>query len=120
MYIFPKPKFVEQYDKIFNTTIEKVSLGSFSYNLLRELESIFKGKLQTVSKPGVNTISFVNNLMVEKQGYLLLMKDEQIVIEASTDVGAYYAVQTLKQIFKSSPVNCVKIYDYPDLEIRGI
>lgn len=120
MYIFPKPKFVEQYDKIFNTTIEKVSLGSFSYNLLRELESIFKGKLQNVNEPGIKTISFVNNLMVEQQGYLLLMKDEQIIIEASTDVGAYYAVQTLKQIFKSSPVNCVKIYDYPDLEIRGI
>ena len=42
MYIFPNPKFVEQYDKVFDTIIEKVSLGSFSYNLIKDLESILK------------------------------------------------------------------------------
>ena len=120
MYLFPKPQKIEQYNEVFNTVIEKVSLGTFSCSLLKDIEKIFKKTLLNVETPEKGTISFVEKREIHKQGYLLSIKDEQIVISASTDVGAYYGIQTLKQIYKYLPVQCLEIEDYPDLEIRGI
>ena len=120
MYLFPKPQKLILKEEVFSTVIEKVSLGSFSYLILKELEKIFKKPLEKTETPSSGTISFIENKGVHKQGYLLSIKAEQIIIEASTDAGAYYGVQTLKQIYKQSPVHCLEIDDYPDLEIRGI
>lgn len=45
--------------------------------------------------------------------------DEKIFIEYSTDSGAFYAVQTLKQIFIYNSVPKLEIYDEPKTKIRG-
>ena len=45
--------------------------------------------------------------------------DEKIFIEYSTDSGAFYAVQTLKQIFIYDSVPKLEIYDEPKTKIRG-
>lgn len=58
-----------------------------------------------------------------EQGYCLTIEREKIVIEASTVVGRFYGVQTLRQILrtaKDQQIPQVKIKDYPALKWRGI
>ena len=120
MYLFPKPQKIKEFDEIFNTVIEKVCIGPFSISLIKNLENIFKKQLEIIDTQETNTIIFNKNESIHEQGYLLKIIDNQIIIEASTDVGAYYGIQTLKQIYKYSPIHCLEIEDYPDLLVRGI
>ena len=120
MYLFPKPQKIKEFDEIFNTVIEKVFIGPFSISLVKNLENIFKKQLEIIDTQETNTIILNKNESIHEQGYLLKIIDNQIIIEASTDVGAYYGIQTLKQIYKYSPIHCLEIEDYPDLLVRGI
>jgi len=56
------------------------------------------------------------------EAYALKIDDKQIIIEYSQDAGAYYATQTLRQIFAqtNTQIQGVEIYDEPDLAIRGL
>ncbi len=58
------------------------------------------------------------NSEVAKEGYVMEVTPEQIVIEASDDAGVFYAKQTLKQWGEVIP--CCKVSDYPDLYHRGL
>jgi len=64
------------------------------------------------------TISSINN----KEAYKLLI-DDQITIRVTTEKGAFYAVQTLKQIFRKDgnkgSLPKLKITDWPAFKIRG-
>jgi len=55
----------------------------------------------------------------EGEGYRLSVKNEGIRILAESDAGAFYAVQTLRQIYAQDPVPCVEIEDRPDFAHRG-
>lgn len=74
-------------------------------------ELLSKNKLQPNDKIG-------------KEGYHLLVKDEIILISAHTKTGAFYGVQTLKQLIRternSGNIPALRINDWPDLEIRGM
>ena len=53
------------------------------------------------------------------EGYELSINENDIRIQADGPAGAFYAVQTLRQIFKSSEIPCLYIKDFPDFEYRG-
>ena len=53
------------------------------------------------------------------EGYELSVNENDIRIQADGPAGAFYAVQTLRQIFKSSEIPCLYIKDFPDFEYRG-
>ncbi len=58
-----------------------------------------------------------------EQGYLLTIERERIIIEASTAVGRFYGVQTLRQLLRTAEeqrIPQLKIKDYPALKWRGI
>ena len=58
----------------------------------------------------------------KEEGYLLEITTDKIHIKAMTDVGAYYALKTLKQIIAhdKNELTTLRIFDEPDLKIRGV
>lgn len=58
-----------------------------------------------------------------KQGYILRISPDHIIIEAPSETGVFYGVQTLRQIIRTSDkgrLPRLKIKDYPSLEWRGV
>lgn len=53
------------------------------------------------------------------EAYELIISQNKIDIIADGSAGAFYAIQTLKQIFKEEKVPCLYIKDYPDFKYRG-
>lgn len=51
--------------------------------------------------------------------YELWIREDFIEIKASGTAGAFYAIQTLRQIFKQDQVPCLYIKDKPDFKYRG-
>ncbi len=53
------------------------------------------------------------------EGYELQIEEDKITITANGPAGAFYAIQTLRQIFKNDEVPCLYIKDEPDFAYRG-
>ncbi len=64
------------------------------------------------------------NNQIGEEGYRLLVTPTLILISANTKRGAFYGVQTLRQLIRTQRneqfIPSVKIKDWPDLEIRGM
>ena len=54
------------------------------------------------------------------EGYLLDVCENEITVKADGEAGAFYAIQTLRQIFEEETVPCLTVKDYPDFKYRGI
>lgn len=61
---------------------------------------------------------------VSKEGYCLKVSEDKIEIKASTKTGAYYAIQTIRQLAKfdlgGTQIPCCEINDEPKCVWRGI
>lgn len=68
-------------------------------------------------KAGAKLSVFVNGNCGE--GYELFIVEDEIKITAESDAGAFYAVQTLRQLFMEDKVPCLQIKDKPDFAYRG-
>lgn len=53
------------------------------------------------------------------EAYELWVQEDLIQIKANGMAGAFYAIQTLRQIFKHEQIPCVYINDKPDFPYRG-
>ena len=53
------------------------------------------------------------------EGYEIWIEKDEICIKASSKAGAFYAIQTLRQIFEHDEVPCLYIKDEPDFAYRG-
>jgi hypothetical protein len=109
--LIPSVKQIEYLNGFLDKRSIKPFLGNISKNLRFLLE-----KLPT-SHDGENLfITFKNT---QQDSYTLNVLSEGIYIEAGSERGAFYAIQTLRQIFKHEQIPFVKIYDEPDFEYRG-
>lgn len=55
----------------------------------------------------------------EGEAYTLQIDENRVAIEAQSPAGAFYAIQTLRQIFKHKEIPCLFIEDEPDFQYRG-
>ena len=55
----------------------------------------------------------------EGEGYRLKISTNAIAIEAGSAAGAFYAIQTLRQLYKMNDIPCLEIEDKPDFPYRG-
>lgn len=53
------------------------------------------------------------------EGYSLRVETDRIAIQAQTEAGAFYAIQTLRQLFTAEEIPCLYIEDAPDFPHRG-
>lgn len=54
------------------------------------------------------------------EGYWLSVENDKIIIAGNDDRGAYYGVQTLKQLLDSDKLSLIQITDYPNITARGV
>ncbi|MBQ7091007.1 MAG: beta-N-acetylhexosaminidase, partial [Clostridia bacterium] len=53
------------------------------------------------------------------EGYTLTVSEDAVSIEAEGAAGAFYGIQTLRQLLKAEAVPCLTIEDQPDFAHRG-
>lgn len=56
---------------------------------------------------------------LQTEGYVLSISENEITIKGDSAAGAFYAIQTLRQIFEYEKVPCLYIEDAPDMKHRG-
>ena len=94
------------------------SNDDFNSDRLRNIITNLTNKWPSLEKTTNIEIICDNNL--NEEAYLLVVSEQGIKICSKTDVGAFYAVMTLKQLAsKDGIVSCCEIKDEPDLKIRG-
>lgn len=109
---------------IFN---EEFKISGMVLKNMIEKDSFIKLK----SVDSKRNILFVKDSLSNPEGYHLKVSEEEIVIKASTDAGAFYAVQTLRQLlpvgFENGTfqepkvaIQCLTIKDEPRFAYRGM
>ena len=53
------------------------------------------------------------------EGYTLEIREEEVSIQADSPAGAFYGIQTLRQLLQGEQVPCLQIRDEPDFAHRG-
>lgn len=53
------------------------------------------------------------------EGYSLFVREDAIEIQGDSPAGAFYAIQTLRQLMQQDKVPCLQIRDEPDFSHRG-
>ncbi len=73
-------------------------------------------KLPMASEGAPLTITYDNT---DGEGYSLVITTDSIAISAESEQGAFWAIQTLRQVFEAETVPCLTIQDKPDFKYRG-
>ncbi len=115
MNIIPMPKSATLKDAKIRLGKNTVIEGDFSKT--SELLKEYLNKFEC----GENTkVNFVKNTNIAEEGYEIKSEKDGIVISASTDKGAFYAIVTLKQaIDDGDGAFGADIKDAPKYEYRG-
>ena len=79
--------------------------------LIQALEKI------NLSEAGVPLIISISGNSGE--GYEIDIAEDAVKIQAESPAGAFYAIQTLRQILNEETVPCLHITDWPDFKYRG-
>ncbi len=131
--LFPLPKIVKEGTKIhllkaiklwdrkkseiLEKTVRKISKeNSLSFYYSSNFE---KANLRIIIE---NNIEKLNRLEEKEESYFLKIKKDSIEIKTFTEKGAFYGLQTLRQILNISKnkLREIEIIDWPDLKFRGV
>jgi len=111
MNLIPMPKKIEKYEGVLkNKELELITEITDS-RLLKALKKL------PLAKGGVPL-----EIAIEPsggEGYNLDINVDKISISAKGEAGAFYAIQTLRQLFGMDEVPCCRIDDEPDFSHRG-
>lgn len=110
MHLLPKPKKLEIKENTLKSkklNIKNLTGDSRIEKALGFFEADSDGVLLTISGAG------------DGEGYTLTISPDEIKIEGNGVAGAFYGIQTLKQIFENEVVPCLEIVDAPDMKHRG-
>ena len=105
--------------KVFRETTEEIKTRTIQYKGAQIDKRLNKaiGKLPLSDSGLPLTVRIGTG---EKEGYTLDVTNGRISIAASSVVGIFYAVQTLRQIFANETIYACHIEDAPDFSFRGL
>ena len=108
--LIPMPKHID----IHSGTLREKNLKTVSVSDDRLCKA-----LEAISKSG-DGADFEINVGNEKgESYTLDITPDKVIISARAAAGAFYAIQTLRQLLTHDRVPCLHIEDEPDFEYRG-
>jgi hexosaminidase len=96
----------------------------FDVSVSQNIQNIYSNKLFNYTKKGTNLqkLKLVPNSQLENNEYNLIIEKELVVVKASSDIGYFYALQSLHQILLTSQVQIqpLVIQDKPQFKWRGL
>lgn len=132
--LLPAPVSQEQLDGAFELNQQTVLDNQAYFNITATFLTDFL-KLSNIDlKNGTASTNYItilkDNSIVNAEGYVLEITPKSIKIKASTDAGAFYAVQSLRQLmapqlentsnYTSIPIPALNIKDEPRFSYRGM
>ena len=111
MNLIPMPKMLRQEKGFFlykHVHVSTEGLDSRIVNALSKLPLSIDGARMTLKINGV-----------KGEDYTLKITEDRIVLAAEGIEGAFYGIQTLRQIFTHDKIPCLYIEDRPDFSYRG-
>ena len=101
-----------------------------SYGLGYNLRQDSTFSLSELFTPTKYVMLTVNDSITDTEGYRITISEQNLIIEASTDKGAFFAVQTIRQLLPASfengtygkdkiKLDLLKIEDSPEYAYRG-
>jgi hexosaminidase len=121
--IIPKPQLIQESEGTFvfskNLVISAPEMFNHEAEVLAEMFEISSGyKLSIKNSSFVAQITFIHDTELQAnlgdEGYVLNVKKDKIEISAAKPAGAFYALQSIKQML---PVEVAGYYPTPDLEM---
>ena len=109
--IIPLPKKIEIHEGFLKWKTVRFTNDIKDVRILNALKSF------EIDDNGVSVEIAIGN--GQRETYSIKIEKDNIVINADCSAGAFYAIQTLKQIFVSEEVPCCYIEDNPDFKYRG-
>ena len=109
--LIPMVKHLEVKDGFLSHKTVYYNTSDLDKRLLNALSALPHG--ENGAKLDIN-VGNANN-----EEYELIITEEGITINAQCTKGAFYAIQTLRQIFAADKIPCLHIKDHPDFEHRG-
>lgn len=125
--LIPYPQIAIWKNGYMETNVVRIEFGdnwnNSSLLLTGELTNILNKNSIKIDSKASKAIKFKENKSLEKEGYKLIVSKKEIIIEASNETGAYYAVQTLRQLLDIESgitrIPFCTIEDWPQHEFRG-
>ena len=109
--LIPQPKEVKLTDSILNDSGIRILTEICDERINTMLRKL------PLSDDGVGLKIKIKD--TNSESYTLKITKDEILIDADGIKGAFYAVQTLRQIYDNGIVPCCEIIDKPDFEYRG-
>lgn len=103
-----------------NSKISPETLAFWQLNLATDLDSQImidsKSKATGITLEQLNTKDMPN-----PESYKIIIKKQQLIVQASNDAGFFYALQTLRQLWQESQLlPLATIIDAPRFQYRGV
>lgn len=125
--IIPKPLKTTEKEGVFNYTFSTKIGGVFDATKLQLVSMFSKSGIEATIVQGSGDINFEKTANVEEQGYILDIDNKNITIKASDEAGAFYALQTLRQLcevdilsgVEQIAIPCCTIEDKPRFKRRA-
>lgn len=115
MAILPKPQKINYREGFVKISSQTKIQGDYSVGA-----ELFKKYLNTLDDSPNETVITVNlDEKIKKEGYILNITDGKIDVQVSDRHGAFYAIQSVRQLFDNGELPCVEIDDYPSFSWRG-
>ncbi len=112
MNIIPRPKKVEIQDSFLKNKVIRLESFIEDNRIINALSSF------RTSDDGVSLNILMEQNDVE-EAYTIKIEQDKILINAKGIPGAFYAIQTLRQIFTYDEIPCCYVEDAPDFKHRG-
>lgn len=117
-YILPKPLFLRSFNGKFEFLNPELIIKGNDNRVNAAAERLYADFSDKTATPtGVLEITFANG---KDEKYSLVINESGIKITAESAAGAFYGVQTLRQLLmQSNKLDYILIHDRPELKFRG-
>ena len=109
--LIPSPKVVKAQGKTLKNRKIKIDFDGLDSRLVSILKKL------PYDDSGVELQITIEN--GEKVEYILTVNEDKITLDADSIKGAFYGIQTLRQIYENDNIPCCVIEDCPDFSHRG-
>lgn len=115
--VFPRVKEIKYNKDVYKIKSKNIAFFDKPNEIVKKELDVFLNL--EIGKSKKADVRFLIDKKLETEAYKIEVTKEEVTIFHKDEAGAYYAVKTLKQLIKNNEIECLEIYDKPDMKIRG-